>query len=370
MSRISGVAAVLFEPNTPLSLETVHFDEPVGDEVLVRVRAAGICHTDLEAVEGALRYPIPIIPGHEAAGEVCAVGPDASSVRVGDHVVLSWNPSCGDCFYCGRGTPILCETYLREMAGARSFAGRLPVRLSDGRAAHQLMFLGAFSEYCLVSEQQAIAVPAELPFDQACLIGCGVMTGFGGATKVAGIAPGDVTMVIGCGAVGLAAVQGARQAGAECIIAVDTNDARLDLAVRLARTIRSNPRREDPAELARSLTAGRGADVVIECAGRPSALRTSVEAVRPGGSVVWLGKLASDAPIEFRWGSLMQEKRIRRNSYGGAEPARDFPALARAALNGGLALADLISHRIALDDVNPGLDRLRRGDGIRSVIVL
>ncbi|MBV8851120.1 MAG: zinc-binding dehydrogenase, partial [Methylobacteriaceae bacterium] len=241
--------------------------------------------------------------------------------------------------------------------------------LTDGRDLRQLMYLGAFGEYCIVPDQQAIVVPREIPFDRACLIGCGVMTGVGAALNIARISQGDTVMVIGCGAVGLAAVQGARLSGAGAIIAVDLDPAKLALALKLGATAAVDARESDPVAVAREATHGRGADVVLESAGSTAAFRVSAEAVRPGGQIVWLGKIDVTSDVHFRWGSLMGEKRIRRSSYGGARPRRDFPFLAQAYLDGRLRLDELITARITLDEINTGFDRLRRGAEIRSVIV-
>src|ERR1700745_488304 len=202
-------AAVLHGPQTPMSIETVTAATLKPTDVLVRIRAAGLCHTDLEVIEGSLRYPMPIVLGHEAAGVVEQVGAAARGVKVGDHVVLSWNPHCGHCFYCDRDAPILCEQYLGEGPKALPFDGESRLRRSDGRRLVQLMSWGSFGEYCVVADQQAIAVPKEVPFDRACLIGCGVMTGVGAALNLGAIAHGDAVMVVVCGAVGLSAVQGA-----------------------------------------------------------------------------------------------------------------------------------------------------------------
>jgi S-(hydroxymethyl)glutathione dehydrogenase / alcohol dehydrogenase len=362
-------AAVLHAPRTPLTIETVAAGPLKPGDVLVKMQAAGLCHTDLEVIEGGLRYPMPIVLGHEAAGIVESVGPEANGVSAGDHVILSWNPHCGHCFYCDRDLPILCETYLGNGPKAVAFDGESRIRLGQGGDLKQLMFLGAFAEYCVVPASQAIVVPKELPFDRACLIGCGVMTGVGGALNVASIAPGDTAMVIGCGAVGLSAVQGARLAGAAEIIAVDLDDAKLALAAKIGATSCINARREDVTAIAKQKTGGRGVDVVLEAAGSPAGFGLSVEAVRPGGEVIWLGKTDVTAEVAFRWGALMGEKRIRRSSYGGARPARDFPLLARAYLDGKLFLDELITRQIALDDINAGFAALKAGEAIRSVVM-
>src|SRR4030088_1521077 len=270
-------AAVLHAAQTPMSIETVTAEALKPNDVLVRIRAAGLCHTDLEVIEGWLRYPMPIVLGHEAAGIVEQVGPAARGVKVGDHVVLSWNPHCGHCFYCDRDAPILCEQYLGEGPKAVAFDGESRASLADGRQLQQLMFLGAFGEYCVVSDQQAIPVPKEIPFDRACLIGCGVMTGVGAALNLRAIAHGDSVMVIGCGAVGLAAAQGARLAGAGAIIAVDLDPAKLALAVKMGATQGVNASTDDVVAAAKRETGGRGVDVVIEAAGSASAFRITTE---------------------------------------------------------------------------------------------
>ena len=366
---LSFRAAVLHAPKTPLKIETINTGALKAGDVLVRIKAAGLCHTDLEVIESSLRYPMPIVLGHEAAGIIEEAGPAAKGVAVGDHVVLSWNPHCGHCFYCDRDLPILCETYLAQGPKALAFDGESRVSLADGGDLRQLMFLGAFGEYCVVPAEQAIVVPKELPFDRACLIGCGVMTGVGAALNVASIEYGSVAMVVGCGAVGLSAVQGARLAGAGEIIAVDLDDAKLALAATIGATILVNAKREDAVAVAKAKTAGRGVDCVLEAAGSPAGVALSVEAVRPGGEVIWLGKTDVTAEVGFRWGALMGEKRIRRSSYGGTRPARDFPMLARAYLDGRLHLDELITRRIALEEINAGFAALKAGEAIRSVVM-
>jgi S-(hydroxymethyl)glutathione dehydrogenase/alcohol dehydrogenase len=362
-------AAVLHAPQTPLKVETVIADGLKHNDVLVRIKAAGLCHTDLEVIAGSLRYPMPIVLGHEAAGIVEEIGPEARGVAVGDHVVFSWNPHCGHCFYCDRDLPILCETYLAHGPRAVAFDGESRTRLMDGRELKQLMFIGGFGEYAIVADHQAIVVPKELPFDRACLLGCGVMTGVGAALNIANIAYGDTVMVIGCGAVGLSAVQGARLAGAGAIIAVDLDRKKLALAGKLGATLLVNTGTENVLGIAKAETGGRGVDVVLEAAGSPAGFRAAVEAVRPGGEVVWLGKTDVEHEVAFRWGSLMAEKRIRRSSYGGARPARDFPLLARAYLDGRLYLDELITRHIGLAEINDGFSALQSGEAIRSVVM-
>jgi S-(hydroxymethyl)glutathione dehydrogenase/alcohol dehydrogenase len=361
-------AAVLHAPKSPLKIEAVHAAALQPGDVLVQIKAAGLCHTDLEVIEGELRNPMPIVLGHEGAGIVIETGQNVTGVKPGDHVILSWNPHCGHCFYCDRDLPILCKTYLAQGPAAKQFDGKSRALLPDGRDLHHLMFLGAFGEYCIVPAQSAIPVAKEIPFDAACLIGCGVMTGVGAALNIADIHFGDTVFVVGCGAVGLSAVQGARLAGAGQIIAVDLNASKLALAEKVGATVTLDAQSDAIAKV-KALTGGRGADVVLESAGNEAAFRLSMEACRPGGQVIWLGKTDISSDVKFRWGSLMQEKRIRRSSYGGARPARDFPLLASAYLDGKLQLDPLISRRIGLHEINSAFDALKAGDVIRSVVI-
>jgi S-(hydroxymethyl)glutathione dehydrogenase / alcohol dehydrogenase len=359
-------AAILRRIGEPMTIEMLDVGPVAPGDVLVRVRAASLCHTDLEAIEGALAVELPAVLGHEAAGEIAAVGEGVDDLAVGDRVVLSWNPHCGRCFYCERAQPILCRTFLAN--GPRGFHFDGKPRLScDAVLVHQLMYLGGFAEYCVVPAQSAIRVPDAMPFDRAALIGCGVMTGVGAVTRIARPAWGDTALVIGCGAVGLSAVQGCVLAGCGEIIAADPNPARRQLAQAIGATRTVAP--DEAAEMARSLTDGRGADLVIEAAGVNASFRLSLEAVRPGGQVVWLGKVAVNDEVSFRWGSMMQEKRITRGSYGGANPARDFPMLARAYLDGKLKLDEMISARIGLEQINAGFAALKRGETVRSVVL-
>lgn len=360
-------AAVLKRPGEPLVIETIETTPLQPTDVLVRIAAAGLCHTDLEVIEGQLVYPMPIVLGHEAAGVIAEVGSAVDPARIGERVILSWNPHCGRCFHCARDTPILCERYVGLGPRAVQIDGTTRLRLK-AEPVQTMFYMSAFAEFAVVTEACAIAIPPEMPLDRACLIGCGVMTGVGAALHFAALHPGDTAMVIGCGAVGLSAIQGARFAGATTILAVDRNPARLALARRMGATHTAEVPREDALAAVHSLTQGRGADAVLESAGNAAAFRLSAEACRTGGQIVWLGKTGVNEEVGFRWGALMGEKRIVRSSYGGARPARDFPLLARLYLDGQLKLDEYISARIRLEDINQGFADLRAGRGIRSVI--
>jgi S-(hydroxymethyl)glutathione dehydrogenase / alcohol dehydrogenase len=360
-------AAVLNRVGAPLTIDSLEIAPLRGGDVLVRVRASGLCHSDLEAIEGQLACPLPIVLGHEGAGIVEAVGDAVTSVQPGDHVICSWNPHCGHCFYCEHGVPILCEPYRRHEPKGLLLDGTSRLR-RDGEPVHHFLTISTHAELTVVAESSAIAVSKEIPFDRACIIGCAVMTGVGAAVRKAQVAPGASVLVVGCGAVGLNVLQGARLAGAGRIIAADVGAERLERARRFGATDAIDVGSEGALDAVRSLTNGRGADVVFEAAGRPAAFRFAVEAVRPAGEVVWLGKVPLDAEVAFRWGSLMGEKRIVRSSYGDAVPRRDFPWLVEQYLEGRLLLDELITRRIPLEAINDGFADLAAGRGTRTVV--
>ena len=359
-------AAVLKTAGAPLGIETLSIRNLGDQDVLVRIKAASLCHTDLEAVEGQLASPLPLVPGHEAAGVVEWVGKSVRSSSVGDHVIISWNPYCSQCFYCARQQPILCQQYRDNAPLSLHFDGQPRLYLGE-QPVHQLMYAGTFAEMAVVTESCAVKINKDMAFDVACLIGCGVMTGVGAALNIAKVEAGSSATIIGCGAVGLSAIQGAKMANAEKIIAIDRDPEKLAMARQFGATHTLLAGDALVAEHA-ELTSGRGADYVFEAAGNEAAFRTSVEIVRPGGQVVWLGKMAVNQPTAFRWGSLMGEKKIIRSSYGGTTPEKDFPLLVQAYFDGRLLLDEYITARIGLQDINTGLDRLKRGLEIRSVI--
>lgn len=361
-------AAVLNDVGARLEIDELEMRPLQAGDVLVRIYASGLCHTDLEVIQGSLAYPMPIVLGHEGAGVVEEVGAGVTNVRPGDHVILSWNPHCGHCFYCERDLPILCEPFRQHQPRGHLFDGTSRLH-RDGEKVHHYSVTSTHAEYTIVPESGAIAVPKKIPFDRACIIGCGVMTGVGGVIRKAQVEPGSSVAVIGCGAVGLNSLQGARLAGAAKIIAVDIGEDKLERALEFGATHTVDAVNADAVSQVLDLTAGRGADYVLESAGNAQVFRTSVEMVRPGGSVVWLGKVNVDADVSFRWGSLMGEREMVRSSYGNARPVRDFPWLVEQYLAGNLMLDELITRRIRLDEINDGFDMLARGEGIRTVIM-
>lgn len=360
-------AAVLNGVSTPLTIETIEMQPLQAGDVLVKLRASGLCHTDLEVIQGSLAYPMPIVLGHEGAGVVEAVGAGVTSVKPGDHVILSWNPHCGHCFYCERDQPILCEPFSLHQPQGHLLDGSSRMQ-RGGEKVHHYSVTSTHAEYTVVPESGAVPISKEMPFDRACIIGCGVMTGVGGVMRKAQVPAGASVAVIGCGAVGLNAVQGARLAGASKIIAIDLSPERLEIAREFGATDLVAGGASAVAE-AKALTGGRGPDYVFEAAGTAKVFRMAVELVRPGGDVVWLGKVNVNAEVSFRWGSLMGERRIVRSSYGNARPSRDFPWLVEEYLAGRLKLDELITRRIGLEEINEGFAMLARGEGIRTVIL-
>jgi S-(hydroxymethyl)glutathione dehydrogenase/alcohol dehydrogenase len=363
------LGAVLKETGKLLQIESLALKNLSNKDVVVRIKATSLCHTDLEAVEGALGTPVPFIPGHEAAGVVESVGSDVADLKVGDHVVISWNPYCGSCYFCQRKQPIICSQYRANVVQSFHFDGSPRIYLNND-PVHQLMYAGSFAELAVVTEECAVKISKEVPFEIACLIGCGVMTGVGAALNIAKITPGATVGVIGCGAVGISAIQGARLAGAEKIIAIDRDSKKLEFSKQFGVTdvIVAGNDSGETLEHIMATTSGIGLDYVIESAGNESAFQLSVEIVRPGGQVVWLGKVPTQQKVNFRWGSLMGEKKIHRSSYGGTTPQVDFPFLAQSYLDGKLLLDKYITSKIALADINEGFERLKQGLEIRSVI--
>ena len=364
-------AAVLHAPGVGHSIEEVELQPLAADDVLVRLHASGLCHTDLEVIQGALPYPLPIVLGHEGAGVVERVGPCVTQVKPGDHVVCSWNPHCGHCFYCERDQPVLCEPYTRYQPAGRLLDGGSRYRLVGGPLLNHFSTTSTHAEYTVVPESGAIAVPTDIPFDRACLIGCGVMTGVGAAVRLARVEPGSTAVVVGCGAVGLHAIQGARLQQADTIVAIDLDPARLELARLCGATHLMGPSDGGAAAqiaAVKAMSGGRGADFVFECAGGEAPLQLALECTRPGGSLTILGKVNVDRKVALRFGSLMGERRIVRSSYGGARPRRDFPWLARLYLDGRLKLDELITQRLPLERIDEGFDAMRAGRTLRTVL--
>ena len=362
-------AAVLHEPGSRLVVEDVDIAEPGPGEVLVQVEAAGVCHTDWEVQRGLVPHKTPTILGHEGAGRVASIGPGVEKVAAGDKVVCTWNPNCGNCFYCQRGQRFLCE---RIGAGWRAGGLLGPLsRLSlRGERVNHYSHTSCHAEYCIVPENGAIVVPQEIPSDRACLLGCAVSTGYAAVARRAGTRPGDSVAVVGCGAVGLGAIQGARLSGSSAIVAIDRLADRLDLAVKFGATHVVEAQGDETVERVRRLTGGRGVDVAIEAAGSEDAMLHAVQSARPGGRVILLGKLAPGTGVTWPFDAFMGERQVVRSSYGGAQPAIDFPRLAELYLEGALYLDEMITSRVPLEDINVDFDAMDDHSDIRCVIQL
>ncbi|MGA2012364.1 MAG: zinc-binding dehydrogenase [Solirubrobacteraceae bacterium] len=362
-------ACVLREPGRPVAVERVHLDPPRRGEVLVRVAAAGVCHSDLHLADGRLgdgRWPMVL--GHEGAGVVEAVGEEVTSVAPGDHVVFCMVASCGQCPACRSGRRTLCET-----AGGHSVAGRLldgtsRLRDADGTVLQHGLTVACFAQFAVVAAAGAIAIPGDVPLWQAALMGCGVVTGIGAVTNAARVRIGERVAVIGCGGVGLQVIAGARLAGAATIIAVDRRPEKLPAALRRGATHVIDASREDPAQRIAQLCGG--VDHAFEVVGSAATIRAAWDALRPGGTAVVVGLAPSGVEVSLPAIEFLSEKAIIGSYYGSADPRETFPGLVELVRSGRLELADVVSDLIELDDVEAALQRLRHGEGSRSVIII
>ncbi|BCJ78056.1 alcohol dehydrogenase [Catellatospora sp. IY07-71] len=360
MSAATVRALVCHGPGTPLAVEPIVLPELGPRDVRVRIRAAGVCHSDLSMANGTLAAAYPLVLGHEAAGVVTAAGPEAS-VAVGAHVVLNWAPPCRRCWFCTHEQPWLCET-----AGVASTPrGTLP----DGTPLHVTLGLGALAEEVVVGDHAVIPVPDELPFHTAALLGCAVLTGVGAVLRTAALRPGESALVIGLGGVGLSTVMAARAAGAATVIAVDVSDAKRELALAAGATHFLVSGDELSGQV-RGLTERRGADHAFECVGRAATIRAAWRATRRGGQVTVVGMGAKDDMVSLAALDVFHSARTLRSSvYGNSDPDRDLPGLARQVLSGDLDPAALITDRITLDEAPEAFARMSRGEGARSVVL-
>lgn len=345
----------------PPRVTEVELPAPGPGEVRVAIRAAGVCHSDLSMVDGTLTPPYPLVLGHEAAGVVVAVGEAVSRVSPGGHVVLNWAPPCRRCWYCAHDEPWLCAR-TGSPATARG-------RTRDGARLHVTLGLGALAEQVVVPQEAVIPVPAELPFADAALLGCAVLTGVGAVRRTAAVAPGESVAVFGLGGVGLSVVAAARAAGAHPVLAVDRAPGKAELGAAAGAT-EFLVADESVHRRIRERTGGRGVDHALECVGRADTIRTAWRATRRGGQVTVVGMGAADDMVELAALDIFHSARTLRSSiYGSSDPDRDVPELARAVLDGTLDLAPLITDRIALDGAPAAFARMARGEGARTVVL-
>jgi S-(hydroxymethyl)glutathione dehydrogenase/alcohol dehydrogenase len=341
-------------------------DVTVGDpgpgEVKVKIHAAGICQSDISAMNGTLPQGAPFVPGHEGAGEIIAVGEGVTSTKVGDHVIIAWTPPCGHCAACLRGQPNLCVTFMFALAPTPRFK-------QGDTALYGMAGTGTWAEEMILPEQGVVVIPDDVPYEIGALIGCGVTTGVGAAINTAVVEVGASVVVFGCGGVGIAAIQGAKLCGAAEIVGVDMVASKQGDAKRFGATHGVHP--DDLAAVSAEITGGQGFDYAFECIGIAPTFRAAWDATRRGGTTVIVGAGRRDAILELNgFEMFFSEKRLLGSYYGGADVRTEFNRLIRLWKTGRLDLEGMVSKRIPLEKVNDGIEFLKKGEVIRSVITI
>jgi alcohol dehydrogenase len=367
-----------YADSRPLSIEEVELAPPGRGEILVKIRAAGLCHSDLSAINGDRPWPMPIVPGHEAAAEVLELGDGVTDLAVGDHVALIFRPNCGTCPSCASGRPALCGPGGESNAAGSLLGGYKRLRSvagpgvdgSVGSPLHHHLGCAAFAEYAVVSRRSAVKIDPTLPWDEAALFGCAVITGAGAVVNTAKVEAGAKVAVVGLGGVGFSSLLAAKAVGAVEVIAVDMLEAKLDKARELGATQCFNA--ADPAVIDKIKAAtGGGVDYAFEMAGSVKALELAYRITARGGTTVTAGLPNPAHKWELQAVSLIAEERTVKGSYvGSCVPSRDIPRFIAMYKAGLLPVDKLLSERIRLDDINPALDRLARGESIRQVIMM
>lgn len=353
----------------PLEIIDVALAPPGKDEVLIEIKAAGLCHSDLSVINGDRPRPLPMALGHEAAGIVAGLGEGVDDLALGDHVILVFMPSCGHCLPCAEGRPALCEPGATANGAGTLLSGERRLTL-DGSYVNHHLGCSAFADYAVVSRRSVVKIDRDLPFDQAALFGCAVLTGVGAVVNTAQLKAGQTAAVIGLGGVGLAALMGALAAGASRVIAVDLSAEKLALAKAVGATDSVNAADPDAAEQIRALTRG-GVDFAFEMAGAARAMELAWTITRRGGTTVTAGLPPPSARLALPLVSLVAEERSVRGSYiGTCVPTRDIPRFIALFRRGALPIDRLMSGHLRLDDINEGFDRLHDGQAIRQVILL
>lgn len=358
-----------FASTEPIQVRELQLDHPGAGELTIKIHAAGLCHSDLSVINGDRPRPLPIVLGHEAAGEVTEIGADVTDFKVGDRVVLAFVPSCGQCEACLAGRSALCVPGAAANSAGTLTSGERRWSGEEGELLHHHLGISAFAEQTIVSELSAIKIPDDLPYELASLFGCAVLTGVGAALNAAEIEPGQTVAVFGLGGVGLAAVMGAKLAGAGRVIAIDPVEHKRALALELGATdtLEGGPGTVDELK---AITDG-GPDRVIETAGSAEVLETAYLATRRGGITVTVGLPNPEALLSIPAVSLVAEERTLKGSYlGSANPSEMLPQLFDYWRAGKLPVEKLISGRLTLDQVNEGFDRLASGEAVRQIIVL
>ena len=352
-----------YAQSQPLTLETLDLAPPGRGEVLVRIAAAGLCHSDLSVINGDRPRPLPMALGHEAAGVVEALGEGVTGLAIGDHVVMVFMPSCGHCAFCGADRPALCEPGAAANGAGTLLGGDIHLSGADGPIHHHLG-CSAFASHAVVSERSLVRIDPDLPLDEAALFGCAVLTGVGAVVNTAAIQPGQSVAVVGLGGVGLAALMGARAAGAARIVAVDLSPEKLALAAELGATDCLDARDGDALAACLGLC-----DVALEMAGSIAALELAFNLTRRGGTTVTAGLPPPAATLPLSVVKLVAEERTLKGSYiGGCVPSRDVPRFIAWYRSGRLPVDRLVSGRLKPDELNAGFDRLAAGTAVRQIV--
>ena len=359
-SQVQGVVAMA--KGEPVSLVTIVVPDPGPGEALVRIQACGVCHTDLHYRDGGINDEFPFLLGHEAAGVVESVGPDVTSVKPGDFVVLNWRAVCGECRSCRRGRPWYCFS---------TFNATQKMTLTDGTPLSAALGIGAFAEKTLVAAGQCTKVNPNARPEAVGLLGCGVMAGLGAAMRTGDVGAGDSVAVFGCGGVGCAAIVGARLAGATTIIAIDLDPRKLDRAREFGATHVVDASNEDVVEAVRKLTEGNGANVCIEAVGNSKVMEQAFYARDFAGTLVQVGVPTPEMRIDLAMIDFFgRGGQLKPSWYGDCLPSRDFPILVDLYLEGRLDLDRFVSETISLIDVEEAFHRMERGEVLRSVVVM
>jgi S-(hydroxymethyl)glutathione dehydrogenase/alcohol dehydrogenase len=361
-------AALLKQAGTRFVIETLDLQGPKTGEVLVKIHASGVCHSDYHVMSGTTKHPMPCVCGHEGAGIVQEVGPGVQGIQVGDHVILSWAPDCGHCFYCQHGKPNLCDTFTGPIWAGTMLDGT--PRLSfKGEPVYHYCGLASFAEYVVVPQESCISIRKDVPLEVASLVGCAVATGVGAAMYTAEVRPGESVVVYGAGGIGLNIIQGALLCGASTVIAVDTNAAKMDYARQFGatHTLLAN---DDAHAAIRALTGGRGADQVFEAVGLPAVQEAAFGAVRPGGTLTLVGLSPMGSGTNLPGAIITRQETVIKGSYYGSVNARrDFPLFIDLYMNGQHKLDQMITQEYPLEAINEAYDAMLGGETARGVIV-
>ena len=367
---MKALAAVLYELGKPMRVEEVEVLPPGPGEVMVRISAAGVCHSDLHVIKGDLPMPTPIIPGHEGSGVVEAVGAGVTQVEEGDHVLPMWRMSCGRCSFCLGGRPALCDVGTKMR-----FTGLMPdgdTRFRSGSGERILHYAGVstFSQLATIPEPAVVKVPKEYSLTNGALISCGVITGYGAVVKTAEVRPGDTVAVIGCGGIGLNIVQSAKLAGARRIIAVDTVPSKLDYAREFGATDLVNSSKGNPVEAVLDLTGGEGVDYAFEAVGLPEPIEQAYDSTKKGGTCVVVGIAPKAAKAKIDVNALVYgEKTLKGTIYGSTAPRVDLLKLIDLQLSGQLKVESLLTRTYRLSEINEAYEALEKGEVARSLIL-